>query len=56
MAANNFFSYAAHGQPAYAAAAYPTAATAVASPAAVAGVQVEHQTFRSLTIKICHGC
>ena len=39
MAANNFFSYAAHGQP-YAAAAYPTAATAVASPASVAGVQV----------------
>jgi len=36
MAANNFFSY---GQPAYAAAAYPTAATAVA-PGSVAGVQV----------------
>lgn len=42
MAANNFFSY---GQPAYAAAAYPTAAAAVASPATVAGVQVMCPTF-----------
>ena len=42
MAANNFFSY---GQPAYAAAAYPTAAAAVASPATVAGVQVRCPTF-----------
>ena len=42
MAANNFFSY---GQPAYAAAAYPTAAAAVAAPAAVAGVQVMRRTL-----------
>ena len=40
MAANNFFGYANHGQPAYAAAAYPTAGAPVVQPAAVTGVQV----------------